>query len=70
MIGLWMLWYCLDFPVSLGAGPFEQLFGQTIEFHSFYVFGFCFYFLILGGLQYYILGAFLVGLHLRLRSPE
>ncbi|WP_143549319.1 hypothetical protein [Rhodopirellula bahusiensis] len=48
--GLWLLWYALDFPASLGAGPAESFFRDVLDFHTLYVFGFALYFLVFGGL--------------------
>jgi|TARA_A100000171_G_scaffold48562_1_gene56186 hypothetical protein len=67
--GLWLLWYALDFPASLGAGPAESYLRDVMDFDTLYVFGFALYFLVFGGLQYFIAVGTIGGLYFRfLRS--
>ncbi|KLU07670.1 hypothetical protein RISK_000291 [Rhodopirellula islandica] len=68
--GLWLLWYALDFPASLGAGPAESSLRDVLDFDTLYIFGFACYFLVFGGLQYFIAVGTIGGLYSRFVRPR
>lgn len=66
-----MLWYAFDFPVSLGSAPAENFLRDNLNFDTLYVLGFGFYFLVFGGLQYFVVVGAMGGLCSRiLRSDK
>lgn len=63
---LWFLWLVVDFPVSLGLGAFLDLVESTeladgMTFKTVHTFLYASYFLVLGGLQYYLIAGWLIG---------